>query len=294
VNAIVPSRPRWVCNLLAGTALVLIASSSYAAPTRLRLNGSAGLGYDSNIGASQDNVEKEDSAFYSLLLAADYLLPFAGRFALTVRGQVQGDAFERFDDLSNARALGLLRLAYKPGSHFFSPTLSTWISGAHLEYGSEIRTGNETRGGLFVTQPLTTALSIRAELKGFHREAEGRVFDVSGQAAALSLNWMLSPVFSTSAGFEYQTGDATSSAAPSARIAQAAEEIEPDDAFGGIDGNQFAYRIDARTRIASAGFNWRLSRDWALDAQLQSVSVDGDFGNQYDRLIGVVGILVRF
>ena len=40
--------------------------------------------------------------------------------------------------------------------------------------------------------------------------------------------------------------------------------------------------------------NWRVAKDWALDAQLQSISVDGHFENQYDRLIGTVGLLVRF
>lgn len=275
-------------------ALLLSVSSASAAPPRLRVNGSASVGYDSNISASQANAEKVDSAFYSMLLAGDYIVPLSERTAMTLRGQVQGDAYHEFDKLSNGRALALVRVAWKPGQGFFTPVLSGWASAARLEYGSQIRTGNEYRGGVFLTQQVTTTISARAEIKGFHRESEGRVFDLSGQSAALSFNWMLLPVLGVSAGFEYQTGDATSSAAPSVRIARAAEVIEPDDAFGGLAANQFAYRIDARTRIASLGLNWRFSRDWALDAQLQSVSVDGDFGNQYDRLLGVIGILVRF
>lgn len=288
-------------NLLGRSTLILLAGlvgpmceSASAAPPRLRVNGSSSVGFDSNVGASQANNEKEDSAFYSALLAADYIVPVSDHVAVTLRGQLQGDAYDRFDELSNGRALGLFRLAWKPGAGFFTPVFSGWASAARLEYGSEIRTGNEYRGGLFVLQQLTTAITMKLEAKGFHRESEGRVFDLSGQGAAVSLNWTVTPVISTSLGFEYQTGDATSSAAPTARIARAAEEIEPDDAFGGIAGNQFAYRIDARTRIVTAGANWRFARDWAVDAQLQSISVDGDFGNQYDRLIGVVGLLVRF
>ena len=275
-------------------ACALLVPEASATPPRLRINGSLGLGYDSNIGAAQNNDEKVDSAFYSALVAADYIVPMAERFSFTIRGQLQGDAYDKFDDLSNGRALGLFRLAWKPGSAFLTPVLSAWVSGARLEYGSEIRTGDEFRGGLFVTQQLTTVISAKAEIKGFHREAKGRVFDTSGQGAGLSVNWMITPRVSTQAGFEYWTGDATSSASPTLKIARAAEEIEPDDAFGGIDANQFAYRLDARTRIATVGANWRIAPDWALDAQLQSISVDGDFDNQYDRLIGVVGLLVRF
>lgn len=286
--------PRSGILLLAGVAGLISCESVLAAPPRLRLNGSSSLGYDSNIGASQASNEKVDSGFYSLLLAADYVMPVGENVAATVRGQVQSDTYDRFDDLSNQRALGLLRLAWKPGSSFFTPILSAWGSAARLEFGSEIRTGNEYRGGVFVLQQLTTAVAVKLEGKGFHRESRGAVFDLSGQSAALSLNWVITPVFSSSVGFEYQTGDATSSAAPSVRIARAAEVIEPDDAFGGIAANQFAYRIDARTRIATAGVNWHFARDWAVDAQFQSISVDGDFGNQYDRLIGVVGLLARF
>lgn len=286
-----PSRCWTAC--LAAAAL-LSSHSVWSAPPKLRLNGSGGVGYDSNIGASQASEEKVDSAFYSLLLAADYVWPVGEYFSFTVRGQVQGDAYDRFDDLSNARALGLLRASWKPGGSFFAPVLSAWGSSAHLEYGSRIRTGNEYRGGVFALQQLTTNVSLRTELKGFHRRSEGRVFDLSGQSAGLSLSWAPSPRLSGSLGFEYQTGDATSSASPSLRIVQAAEVIEADDAFGGVDANQFAYRIDARTRIVTAGVNWRLARDLAVDAQLQSVSVDADFGNQYDRLIAVVGLLKRF
>jgi hypothetical protein len=275
-------------------ACALVAPDVSAAPPRLRLNGSAGVGYDSNIGAAQNDDEKVDSAFYSALMAADCIVPVADRFSFTFRGQLQGDAYDKFDDLSNGRALGLVRAAWKPGSAFFTPVFSIWGSAARLEYGSEIRTGHEFRGGVFVTQQITTLISAKAEIKGFHRAAKGRVFDTSGQGAGLTFDWMITPVVSTQAGFEYWDGDATSSASPTARIARAAEEIEPDDAFGGIDANQFAYRIDARTRIATLGANWRIARDWALDAQLQSISVDGHFGNQYDRLIGTVGLLVRF
>jgi hypothetical protein len=288
-----------VSTLRSGSALaailaLMVTSAAQASPPRLRVSGSVGAGYDDNIGASQANVEKESSAFYSMLIGADYTHPLSRNITVTARGHLQGDAYERFDDLSNGRAVALLRTAWKPGSGFFTPVLSGWVSGAKLEYGSEIRTGHEMRGGVFLVQPLTTKVNGRVDLKGFHRESKGRVFDLSGQSAGLSFNWLALPVLTTTIGFEYQTGDSFSTAAPTAQIAQAAEAIEPDDAFGGIEAGQFAYRIDARTRIATLGANWRLTRDWALDAQLQSVSVDGDFGNQYDRLIGTVALLVRF
>ncbi|TDU31160.1 hypothetical protein DFR24_0519 [Panacagrimonas perspica] len=268
----------------------LMCESALAAPARVRINGSAGIGYDSNVGAAQANDDKFDSAFYSASVAADYVVPVGQQVSVTLRGQLQGDAYDRFDDLSNARLLGLVRAAWKPNPGFFTPTFSGWTSIARLEYGSEIRTGSEFRGGAFVSQQLTTAISMRLEGKGFHRKADGRVFDMSGQSLATSLNWSMAPAVSTLLAFEYQTGDAFSMSSENPRIAAIADAIEPDDAFD----DRVAYRLDARTRIVTAGANWRFAPDWALDAQLQSISVDGDGGNQYDRLIAVVGLLARF
>jgi len=268
----------------------LVCESVTAAPSRLRINGSAGVGYDSNAGAAQSNDDKFDSAFYSALVSADYVVPIGDQLSISLRGQLQGDAYDRFDDLSNARVLGMTRVAWKPNGGFFTPTFTGWASAARLEYGSEIRTGSEFRGGAFVSQQLTTSISAKIEGKGFHRKSDGRVFDMSGQSAAASLNWTLTPVVSTLLGFEYQTGDAFSMSSPNPRIAGVADAIEPDDAFD----DRVAYRLDARTRIATAGVNWRFAKDWAVDAQFQSISVDGDGGNQYDRMIGVVGLLARF
>ena len=192
-------------TLRSGSAFVVlafvIASAAQAAPPRLRLSGSAGAGYDSNIGASQANPDKVDSAFYSLLIGADYTHPLTANVSITARGHLQGDAYDRFDDLSNGRAVALLRAAWKPGSGFFTPVLSGWVSGAKLEYGSEIRTGHETRGGVALAQQLTTRVTGRIDVKGFHRESKGRVFDLSGQSAGIGFNWLTLPMLTTWVGF---------------------------------------------------------------------------------------------
>jgi hypothetical protein len=184
--------------------------------------------------------------------------------------------------------------SFKPGAGFFTPVVSVWGSAARLQYQSEIRRGDELRGGVLGTLQLTTQVGARAEVKTFRRRAEGEVFDLSGHAAVLGLNWGYSPRLSLTGALEMQWGDSFSTAAPTVRVLRAAEAVEADDAFGGVARNQFAYRFDATTRIAALGLNYRITRDLAFDAQLQAVSVDADFGNEYERLIGIAGLLLKF
>jgi hypothetical protein len=272
----------------------LIAADAEAAPRPLSVDGGVGVGYDDNVAAAANDRDEIDGAFYWALVAAEYTVPFAERYAIVLRGQLQGDLYDKVEDLSNGRALALVRTSWKPGKTFLTPVISAWVSGARREYGSRIRSGNEFRGGLFVIQQITTRLSARAELEGFHRQAEGRVFDVSGQGAGLSVDWRVTPMLSAQAGFDWWRGDVTSSASSLLPVGEAADASEPDDAFGGSQADWHAYRLDARTRVAMLGANWRIARNWALDARLQSVTVDGDHGARYERVVGVVGVLAKF
>lgn len=281
---------------LAVLVMVLSVSTAMAqvSPIQTRITGAFGWGYDDNLLSAQDNAEKEGAPFFSTLLAGDAVWIASNAVSLVLRGQVQSDLYARFNDLSNGKALLMVRANYKTGVGFFAPLLTGWASAAKLEYGSEIRSGEEFRGGALLTEQLSTQLSLRGELKGFHRRGEGQVFDLSGQSAVIGLAWLIDPQLTTTLSYEFQTGDSTASGTPTLRNTQVADALEPDDAFGGLARNQFAYRFDAQTYTVTAGFNYRLTPDLALDAQLQSVGVDGDSGNQYRRTLGVFGLVKRF
>lgn len=288
--------PGIVLRVLAAIGLLasVQAASALGPPLSFRVTGGLSAGYDNNLLATQASDEKEGSALYALLLSGDGLWRASEQLSLLVRGQVQGDLYERFDDLSSAKGLLMLRANYKPARGFYAPLLTGWVSSARIESGSEIRSGGETRGGLLLTQPLNTRLGLRAELKGFRRRGEGQVFDLSGQSAVLGLSWEPGPVLQARLNYEYQTGDQHSSGQPTVRNTAAARVIEPDDAFGGLAANVFAYRLDADTQTLTAGFNYRLTHRLALDGQLQSISVDAEQGNAYWRMVGIVGLLMRF
>lgn len=281
---------------LACVALAVLAAPALAVgpPMGFRVTGGLSVGYDNNLLATQASAEKEGSALYSAMLAGDGLWRVSERFSLVLRGQLQGDVYERFEDLSTGKALLMLRANFKPARNFYSPLLTGWVSSGLIESGSEIRSGEEMRGGVLLTQPLNTRLGLRAELKGFRRRGEGQVFDLSGQSALLGLNWEPGPLLQARLHYEYQTGEQHSSGLATLRNTSAARVIEPDDAFGGLAANVFAYRLDADTQMLTAGFNYRLTHKLSLDGQLQSISVDADQGNEYWRMVGIFGLLMRF
>ena len=60
--------------------------------------------------------------------------------------------------------------------------------------------------------------------------------------------------------FTYQYGDVTSTSSPTLDIINASKAITPDDAFGGLDANQLAYKILANTFILTLGYRHVLLR----------------------------------
>lgn len=282
----------WRWPLAAIGLVVLGLALPTAQAESLRFNAGLGGGYDDNVRLSEN--DKSDSAFTALSLSAERSFFFSPSWGLLARGSLLGEVMHEFEELSNAKARALLRGLYRPRGGFYAPLLAVWGSAARWEFDSEIRRSNEYRGGVFIAQPLTTRLNARLELAVSRRSAEGAVFDLSGQSAALSLSWMALERLSLNLGYEFQTGDTAPSADLNLHIVRAAERIEADDAFGGLADNQFAYRIDTDTHIVTTGLNWRLTRNWALDGQVQAIDAEGESGFGYERLIGVLSLLARF
>ena len=143
---------------------------------------------------------------------------------------------------------------------------------------------------------LTTTMNMTAGLQWRERDASSEVFDTSEARIFANLDTELSKrdlVYTTLA---YIDGDVVSSASPTLDIINAADAIEPDDAFGGIEANQFAYRIDAETWVVTLGYNRAMSRSWSLDFSARFVESESkkDSNIGYERQILRASILGRF
>lgn len=278
---------------LAGVALALAALPA-GADVRTHWSAELGAGYDDNVGNAAQDADARDSATLSAGLNLDYRRALSLDTALLLRGGLRGEGVERVDGLSHARALALARLSHRPQGGFYMPTFAGWISAAALEFDSALRDGFELRGGVFVQEPLTTAVSARLGIGVAERRSDGDAFDLSAWSASLDLDWAVGSGLTLYAGYQYHDGDVVSSGTLPPKSTHlpggigSASAADLDDALEG----QFAYRLAAKTQLATVGFNLPLSQRLALDGQLRRVdSVAGE--TRYERWQGLLSLLLR-
>lgn len=285
-------------GLLAAIGAALLLSAGPAdAEHHVRLHWSAdlGLGYDDNVGNAAADSDARDSSVISGGVNLDYVRALSLNTALLLRGGLQGEGYEAEGALSNARLLAMARLSHRPTGGFYMPTFAGWVSAGALEFDSAMRDGFEFRGGLFVTEPLTTTIAARISVAASERRSDSAVFDLSAWSAGLNLDWAVAPRFTLYGGYQFQDGDVVSTGLLPPKSSHlgggcgSATACDPDDALDG----QFAYRVDARTHIGTLGLNVPLSGRLAVDAQARRIGSTADGGTRYDRWQGVVSVLLR-
>lgn len=288
-----PQRNGWRAGM--GLALLLLATGARAEHhVRLHWSGDLGVGHDDNVGNAAEDVDARDSAFVAAGVNLDYTRRISLNTGLLLRGGAQGEGYEAVDALSNARVLGMARLSHRPSGGFHAPTLAGWVSAAALEFDSGMRDGFEYRAGVFVAEPLTTAISARLSLAASERRSANEVFDLAAWNAGLNLDWAVLHALTLYGGYQFQDGDLVSSGSVPPKSshlpggAGSATAADNDDALDGL----FAYRIDATTQVATLGFNVPCSSRVSVDGQLRRIDASaGETG--YERWQGIVSVLMR-
>lgn len=203
--------------------------------------------------------------------------------------------FEDFEDLDRLelKAEGRYVAQFRRG--FSAPIYELNASAKLIDSVSDIRDGWEIAAGAMMTRRLTTALTGRMGLRATRREAdEFRAFD--NKRINLFFNGDLQVARQTVLYGTYiaSGGDVVATAQPTFKVVDAAEVIEPDDAFGGLESNRFAYRLDATVHIVTVGWNQTLGPSTSLDISLQGLTAHADGDNDYERGIARLSFLHRF
>ncbi len=279
-------------------ALALAAPLGASAGT-WTYGGELGAGYDSNLGNSGDDHDTRDSVVAFAGASATWQQRYGRYSALQVRANLASDQLDDIADLSNVRGALRLRVLHKPGKSFYTPVLAASLAAGLREYGSAIRDGSDLRAGFSLAAPLTTAVQWRAEAARTRRVADGRAFDLDTTSYALDLDWLLTPRLTLYGGMRQDDGDFVITAYGDGDISPKrqhrylepiADVIEADPAFG---NDWWAFRVEGRARIGTAGLNVALTPDLSLDLQaLRAETTVGEFS--YERWIGSLGLLVRW
>ena len=143
---------------------------------------------------------------------------------------------------------------------------------------------------------VTDTINMTAGLGIRERQSVSEVYDLSEVRIFINFDTNFSKRDLTYTTFAFISGDTVSSAEPTLAIINAADAIEPDDAFGGIDANQFAYRIDSDTVVITLGYNRILTSDLSLDLSVRFVDSESTRDDEigYERTILRASLLGRF
>lgn len=262
--------------------------------------GELGVGYDDNVSNWLANRAKRESGLVNAAVQVGNALALSRNTILQLRGSLRVEAVTDYEALNYAKLIGSVRLVHRPEGGFYAPTMALTASAAQWEFNSSIRDSSEYQVGLLLMQPISTLISGRLSIAGTQRESASRVFDLANRAVSLDLDWRATARLAVYCGYQYRRGDIVSTAAmvgnsgPNYSVADVAEVIELDDAYGGFAAGVLAYRLEADTQIATLGVNRSFSPSLSVDLQLQSARSNAGADIQYDRLVGFASLLKRF
>lgn len=244
--------------------------------------------YDSNPAKAEfDRDIESTSSVLARITGSLYSLPLSSSENISSGLSVSGSAsFEHNFDIDN---LGESR--YRIGLGWFreskkvknSPFVRLSLGATYLDSQTEIRDSLLVDfGGSVNFQPTNffdTTIGLQAEL----REAETEVFDTTKTTLFATANFSPIPRWVFRTGLRYVIGNEVSTATPTLDIVNNAEAIEPDEAFGGVPANRFAYLIDANSAIAELGVGYGISGTIQANLLYRYVNTEADGDISYDR-----------
>lgn len=269
------------------------------------VDGELAAGYDSNLtraGYKRDVVEDEQLVGS---IAAAWNHEFGMMSAITLRGFLEGEAYDEVDTLNRTSAgvQGIYRWQHTLG--FAAPFFQVSVAGQVDDVASGLRDSNRYTVQGFMTKRLTDALRYSVGAEGSYQEADGRVFDIAQGRLFVNGDLALTPNWAMYGTWSLISGDTVSSAqllfcngAAAGDIyglIDAAEEVEVDPALNkALCGTWLSYRIPATSHAFVLGFNRGFGHNMSFDISAQHVIVNADGNNEYQRTLVRAGVLARF
>jgi len=252
---------------------------------------------DDNVRLARDDDDIREDSILSATLKAKGGMPLDDFSLFNYGGSVTYNKYDTFDTLDNVEFEVNARYRFALTSGFTSPIYSLRAKVGGVEHdNSEMRDSTLYSLSAELNKWLTTTINMTAGLGLNRRESVSEVYDTQDARLFVNFDTNFTDTDLVYTTFTYITGDTVSSATPSLDIINAADAIEPDDAFGGVDANQFAYRIDSNTLVLTLGYNRILTPDLSLDLSARFVDSEAkdDDAITYERTIIRASLLGRF
>jgi hypothetical protein len=260
--------------------------------------------YDDNVSRAQHSADIERDYLFSASGDVSYTWGLSELMAVTAQGSVQDEEYFDFEKLSNTRIglTGDFRFQTRIG--FTAPSYSTFLRVTEADFETDIRDATTVELGFRATKRLTDIITGTLGLVTSDSSAEGRVFDLKRTryfgnidyritnrwSAYATLNYIDGDVFSTATGDDLEILNVVTDNGRNILTPRA----EPDNAFGGVENNKIAYRLDAKTTILRLGGNYGISAQNAVDISMDILESKARKSIEYDRLSMAVSFLHRF
>ncbi len=261
---------------------------------RFRYSYDVSIANDDNIRRAQNESDIRGDLVSSFTLNARAARPLSGSSLLLYGGSITYQHFDVFDELDNLKFLGNTKYRFSNSVGFTAPSYTFGLKIGGIESESEMRDSTLFSISADMNKWLTTTINMTTGVGYKLRESKSKVFDTREARAFINLDVDISRVAVIYGTYTYLTGDIVSSATPSLQFINWSDAIEPDDAFGGVVFNQFAYRLDADTNVITLGYNRILTRSASVDFSYQFVDTEAVGGIYYEREIIRASLLGRF
>ena len=251
---------------------------------------------DSNVRLAQNEIDIRNDAIFSATLNARGGIPLDSFTIWNYGASATYNSFSTFDGLNNIDFNFNTKYRFALASGFTSPIYSLGLKIGGVEYDTEMRDATVMSLSADLNKWITNTINMTAGWAFKTQESKSEAYDTSENRLFVNFDTNFSKTDLVYTTLTYITGDVVSSASPTLAIINAADAIEPDDAFGGITTNQFAYRLDAETFVITLGYNKILNQSLSIDVSARIVdtvsSVDSDIG--YERTLLRASLLGRF
>ena len=249
---------------------------------------------DDNIRRAQDDEDIREDVSLTLKLKARGGTSLGRTSMLAYGGSLAYEKFDVFDDLNNFTFDTHIKYRFAGSAKFAAPVYTLGAKLGGIDSESEMRDSTTFALDFNFNKRITTAMRLTSGIGFNARESKSEVFDTRESRIFINLDLNLSRSVLIYTTYSFITGDIVSSATPSLEFINAADAIEPDDAFGGSAFNQFAYKLDADTNAIALGYNHILTRSISMDLSYQFVDSQAAGEIEYERNILRASLLGRF
>lgn len=260
----------------------------------LRYSYDVSFAHDDNIRRAQNEVDIRSDTILNMTLHAKGGKSLSRFSLMSYGGSIGVESFSEFSELDNINFNVNVKYRFAFASGFSSPIYSIGLKVGGIESDQRARDASVYSVNAGLNKWITNTINLSLGLDHKEQESRSRVFDTVEDRIFANLDINLSKTALVYTTYTFITGDTVSSATPTLAIINASEEIEPDDAFGGIATNQFAYRLDSDTQVITLGYNKAFSPQTSVDFSYRFVKTESEGNIEYDRTIFRASLLGRF